>query len=215
MPIPAILAALAVAQGAKGIYDKAQASATRNRAENNFRRFQIPGAVNNMLSVAHGLSSQTEVPGADIYRNRAKAALSQGIEQGGRVAESAPDLLGTIRDMFSSYNQFEQGMAAKGADLNYQAQMNELNVLKQVGDYQTQAWKFNYLMPYMQKMNLAGQQDAAGNANINSAFSSGMSIAGANWDLNNQQKMFEDWKKAYLEGLGTTTSVAGGTQSGN
>lgn len=190
---------MTAAQGAMGLGQMASSASKRARANRNFDKFQVPDSINNMLDVVHGLSSQTELPGADIYRNRVKGQMVQGVDTSVQAAESSTDVLGVVRDMFKSYSDFEQNMAVKGAEQQRSAKMAELDVLKTIGDYETQEWIYNELYPYMQGMNAAGQVGAAGGANLNSALSSGTSLGMASWDMKQQDKMFGEWKDTILQ----------------
>lgn len=210
MVVPAALVAMTAAQGAMGLGQMASSASMRARANRNFDKFQVPDSINNMLDVVHGLSSQTELPGADIYRNRVKGQLAQGVETSVQAAESSTDVLGAVRDMFKSYSDFEQNMAVKGAEQQRSAKMAELDVLKTIGDYETQEWVYNELYPYMQGMNAAGQVGAAGGANLNSALSSGMSLGMASWDMKQQDKMFEQWKDSILNQASTQMNTSNG-----
>ena len=198
MPVPAIMTAAAVAQGIGGFAQRVGGANMRRRAESQFDKFEIPGSVMSMLDIAHGLSSQTEVPGADVTRSRVKGQLSQGIETAERVAESGTDVLGAIRDMFGSYQGFEQDLVVKGEQFRRQAKEKEMSVLSEIGKYETQRWQYNELLPFMSRMNAAQQMEAAGGANIQSAISTGMNVGMTNWDLNEQQRMFDQWKEFEL-----------------
>ena len=193
MAIGAIMAGLSLAQGLYGAGQKISAGVKRRKAESEFEEYKVPPAVNTMLDVAHGLSSQTEIPGADIARSRVKGQMSQGLINAERSAESGTDALGAIRDMFGSYAGFEENMAIKGEEFQRQAKQNEMNVLGKIGEYQSQAWMYNELYPYMQSMNAAGQMDAAGGANLQSGISSGMNLGTAKWDMDEQQRQFDEW----------------------
>ena len=70
MAIP-LIAIAALAQAGLGAGQMVGASARRRRAERNFDEFEIPQGVMSMLDIAHGISSQREIPGADLYRDRA------------------------------------------------------------------------------------------------------------------------------------------------
>ena len=197
MALP-IWALLAGAQGLYGLFQNVQAANRRKRAERNFDKYQVPSSVFNMLDIAHGMSSQTEVPGADILRSRAKSYLAETGEKATRVSQSPVDALGAIQQMFGSYLGFEQDLAAKGLEMQRQAKLNEMNVLGKIGEYQSQAWVYNELYPYMQQMTGAGQLAQAGGTNINSALSAGLNLGMADWDINNQEKMFQNWRNSVL-----------------
>ena len=194
LAIPWAMIALTAAQAIGGGWQRMKASNERKEAEAAFDKFTVPPAVNTMLDRVQELSSQREVPGADIYRSKAKSELAQGVESAER-AGTPTDVLGAIQDMYGSYLGFEENMAIKGEEMRRTAIEQELGVLGKIGDMQTQQWIYNELYPYMQGMNTAADLGAAGGLNIGSAITSGMNIAGSEWEMNDMQRQFDEWQK--------------------
>lgn len=186
---------LGIAQTALGIGQMIKGSKMRKEAEQRFQNYRVPPTIRAMLGLAHGMSSQRELPGADVLRSGVKGQMAQGVEKASRAAESGTDVLGAVTDMFRSYGNWEQGMAVKGAEMQRQAKMNEFNVMRDIGLHEAEAWKYNELYPYMQQMNAAAQMSGAGGANLQSALSTGMNIGNTWGDMNQQQDMFDQWLK--------------------
>lgn len=194
MPIPAIMA-MAIAQGMMGAGQKIGAANKRSRAERNFDEFEVPQGVMSMLDVAHGMSSQRELPGSGMFRERAMGGLSSGVEEVTRSSESGADVLGSLQDMFGSYMGFEKDLLVKGLEQQREAKINEMGVLGKIGEYQSEQWKYNELYPYMQRMTAAGEQDLAGNQSFQSALSTGINAYQTEWSMGEMDRMLEEYGK--------------------
>lgn len=204
-----MMAALAAAQAMLGIGQEVASGIQNNKAEQGFRKNRVPQAITDMADIATRGSSRTEIPGADIYRNQARTQIAQSVEDASRVAESPTDIFGTIRDMFANYSNFEQNLGAKAEDMRYQNESRRLDVLRQIGDYQSQEWMYNELYPYLQRKTAASQLGGAASANLNSALNAGLSIFGADWAMNNEQDMFDQWKKQILGSVNPAPAFVG------
>jgi len=171
------MAIMAAGQAAMGGVQSLQADIARRKAERDFQKYKVPGGVQSMLNVLHGMASQTEVPGADLVKQKLASATARGVETSQRTARSSTDVLGALHRLYSSQMDRELDLAVAGAN-NYQANRARLaQGLQTLGQYQTQKWQYNELYPYMQKMTEAGQLSAAGGANIAGALKSGVSLA--------------------------------------
>lgn len=199
-----IMEALAAAQGLFGIGQKIASGIQRRKAEKNFTPYEIPSSVNLMLDKANSLASQTEIPGADIYRSRAQSNASNTIEQAQRTAGSSSDVLGTLPGVQSNLDSFYQDIAAKGANYYQENQAVQRDALNTMAGYETERWRQNELMPYMQALQTSSMTGNAGNANIGSAISSGMALGQAKWQMDADKAEFEKWKSEH--GLGVAGS---------
>lgn len=172
-----MMAIMAAGQAAMGGVQSLQADIARRKAERDFQKYKVPGGVQSMLNVLHGMASQTEVPGADLVKQKLASATARGVETSQRTARSSTDVLGALHRLYSSQMDRELDLAIAGAN-NYQANRARLaQGLQTLGQYQAQKWQYNELYPYMQKMTEAGQLSAAGGANIAGALKSGVSLA--------------------------------------
>lgn len=184
---------MALAQGALGIGQKISAGFKRRNAQKNFTPYQIPSSINLMLDKANSLASQTEIPGADIYRSRAQSNAAQTIEQAQRTAGSSSDVMGTLPGVQSNLDSFYQDIAAKGANYYQQNQVQQQQALQTMGQYETERWRQNEYLPYMQALGDASAVGQAGNQNIGSAIGAGMSIGMAKWETNAANKEYQQW----------------------
>ena len=187
------LGLLSLAQGVYGAGEKIAAGFQRRKAEDNFQNFKIPSSVDLMLNKAQGLASQTELPGSDIYRMRAGSNASQAIESSERSGRSSSDVLGQLSSSEDSLNKFYQDIAAKGGAYYQENQAMLQGTLEKYGNYETERWKYNELMPYMQAMQRAGDMDSAGNANIGSAIGAGMSLLSSKKEIDNENTRYQEW----------------------
>ena len=171
------MAILTAGQAAMGGVQSLQADIARRKAERDFQKYKVPGGVQSMLNVLHGMASQTEVPGADLVKQKLASATARGVETSQRTARSSTDVLGALHRLYSSQMDRELDLAIAGAN-NYQTNRTRLaQGLQTLGQYQAQKWQYNELYPYMQKMTEAGQLSAAGGANIAGALKLGVSLA--------------------------------------
>jgi hypothetical protein len=198
-----MMAIMAAGQGLMGIGQKIAGGIARRKAEKDFDKYEVPPSAMAMLQKAGEVASQNEIPGADMYRQKAMASAARGVEAAQRTAGSSSDVLGVLSRMYGDdYMNFEKTMATQGAQYKRQAQGDFQRALGQIAGYETQKWQYNELYPYMQKMNMAGQLDAAGGQNIGGAISSGVNIAGANWEMKQDQAMFDQQKALDLKTMG-------------
>lgn len=184
------LTLMAIAQGAMGVGQKIIGGIKKKKAKANFDPYEIPSSVNMMLDKAGSLASQTDIPGADIYRSKAQSNAAQTIENSQRVAGSTSDVLGTLSGTQQNLDNFYQDIAAKGAEYYQQNQAQLQNALQTMGQYETERWKQNEYLPYLQAMGDANAMGQAGNQNIGSAIQSGMSIGAAKWETENMNNRF-------------------------
>ena len=185
------LSLLAVAQGAMGIGQKIAAGFKKKKAQADFTPYEIPSSINMMLDKANGLASQTEIPGADIYRSRAQSNAAQTVENSQRTAGSTSDVLGTLSGAQQNLDSFYNDIAAKGASFYQDNQRQQQQALQTMGQYETERWRQNEYLPYMQAMGDANAMGQAGNQNIGSAIQSGMSIGAAKWETDNMNNRFD------------------------
>ena len=203
------LTIMAVAQGAGGALQKFESARLRRRAQREFKPYDIPSSAKAMLGKATSLATQRGVPGEDLYRARAQSSVAQGVEAAGRTAESPSDVLSVLQMLHGGYMDFEQNMATTGAQMHEQRQGQLMNALSRFSQFETERWQYNELYPYMQAMGEAGQVDEAGNQNIGSAISSGMSIYGAKEDRKFQNEQFDKWKETMFGGMNTAIPNTG------
>lgn len=198
------MAGLAVAQGLLGVGQKIFGGAKKKKAQANFDAYEIPSSVNMMLDKANGLASQTDIPGADIYRSRAQANASQSIENSQRVAGSTSDVLGTLSGTQQNLDSFYNDIAAKGASYYQDNQRQQQQALQTMGQYEAERWRQNEYLPYMQAMGDANAIGQAGNQNIGSALQSGMSIGAAKWETENMNNRFNaEMNRKYPQNQGS------------
>lgn len=186
------LIAMALAQAAIGVGQKISAGVKRNKAKKDFTPYQIPSSINLMLDKANSLASQTEIPGADIYRSRAQSNAAQTIEQAQRTAGSSSDVMGTLPGVQANLDSFYQDIAAKGANYYQQNQQVQREALQTMGQYETERWRQNEYLPYMQALGDANAVGQSGNQNIGSAIGAGMGIGMAKWEIDAANKRYED-----------------------
>ena len=202
--ISKLLGMLPVAQGVFGVGQKIFSEFQKKKAKDNFTPFEIPSAVNMMLDKANSLASQTEIPGADVYRSQARSNASQTIEQAQRTAGSSSDVMGTLPGVQGNLDKFYQDIAAKGAGFYQQNQAQQQRALETFGQYETERWKQNEYMPYIQALTNANITGQAGNQNIGSAIGSGMALGQAKWETEAMNKEMALWKLEH--GLGGTSA---------
>jgi len=196
--------ALAAAQGLFGIGQKIASGIQRRKAKKDFTNYEIPTSASLALDQANSLASQTEIPGADIYRSRAQSNAANTIEQAQRTAGSSSDVLGTLPGVQGNLDQFYQDIAAKGANYYQENQRVQRDALQTMAGYETERWRQNELMPYMQALQTSSMTGQAGNANIGSAVGAGMAIGTAKWQMEADKAEFEKWKAE--RGLGTPSN---------
>jgi hypothetical protein len=189
-----IMALLSLAQGAMGAGQKMESAALRRRAARNFQPYEVPPAAKAMLGKAQSLASLRGVPGEDIYRQNAMDSVASGVEVAQRTAQAPSDVLAVLQKLHGGYADFEKNLAVAGSQAHEQRQRGLMDSLMRFSQFETDRWRYNELYPYMQSLNEAGDVGAAGNANIQSAVSSGMGIYGAKMDMDSQSKMFESYK---------------------
>lgn len=196
-----IMALLSAGQGILGAGQKIGAKMQRGNAERNFQRMEIPSGVNAMMDVMKSLSTQTEVPGADLLRSRQDKTTAQGVETAQRTSESGGDVLGMLSSVYSRQLDSAQNQAIQNAQFYQQNRLRLGNALETLGGYQTEKWKYNELYPYIQKMTAAGQTDAAGSANISGGIGGMINTFGAkanmDWMDENQQNWLDTKMGAY------------------
>lgn len=205
-------AIMAAVQGGLGLMQKGNAAIKRRQAQREFdqNKYQVPAGVKAMLSTIQNVASQTELPGADITRQRLASSTAQGVETAQRTAQSSSDVLGALHNLYRKQMDSQQDLAIAGAQ-NYQRnQMQYAQALGTLGQYQSQKWMYNTMYPYMQKMTEAGQIAQAGSANLGSAINSGMNIAMADYQLDAMNKQFDDWKAQRGYG-GNTPAMSSGS----
>ena len=185
---------LALAQGALGIGQKIAGGIQRRNAEKNFTPYEIPSSINMMLDKANSLASQTQIPGADIYRSQAEANASRTIEAAQRTAGSSSDVMGTLPGVQDNLNNFYKDIAAKGSQYYQQNQAQQQQALQTFGQYETERWRQNEYLPYIQALQTSSQTGQAGNQNIGSAIGAGMAIGTAKWEQDAANKEMELWK---------------------
>lgn len=185
---------MALAQGAMGVGQKIASGIQRRNAEKNFTPYEIPSSVNLMLDKANSLASQTEIPGADIYRSRAQSNAASTIEQSQRVAGSSSDVLGTLSGVQGNLDTFYQDIAAKGANYYQENQAVQRDALNTMAGYETERWRQNEYLPYIQALQTSSMTGTAGNQNIGSAVGAGMAIGQAKWQMEADKAEFDKWK---------------------
>lgn len=202
------MAIMAAVQAAGGIAQKISAGAERRKADKFFNKnkYEVPSGVNSMLDIMGNVASQRDLPGGDLIRQRLSATTSQGVETAERVGQSSSDVLGALQGLYSKQMNNQQDMAIASAQNWQRNQLQYANALQTMGQYQTEKWNYNVLYPYMQKMTAAGEMGQAGNENIASGISSGLSVMTANAQMQEDQAKMAEWER--LKGLG------GGTGSG-
>lgn len=189
-------AIMAAVQGGLGLVQQGNAAIKRRQAQREFdqNKYQVPAGVKAMLSAIQNVASQTELPGADITRQRLASSTAQGVETAQRTAQSSSDVLGALHNLYRKQMDSQQDLAIAGAQ-NYQRnQLQYAQALGTLGQYQSQKWMYNTMYPYMQRMTEAGQIAQAGSANLGSAIQSGMNIAMADYQLNELNKMEAEFK---------------------
>lgn len=200
-------AIMAAVQGGLGLVQQGNAAIKRRQAQREFdqNKYQVPAGVKAMLSTIQNVASQTQLPGADIARQRLASSTAQGVETAQRTAQSSSDVLGALHNLYRKQMDSQQDLAIAGAQ-NYQRnQLQYAQALGTLGQYQSQKWMYNTMYPYMQRMTEAGQIAQAGSANLGSAIQSGMNIAMADYQLDQMNKQFENWK--LQKGYGTTNPM--------
>ena len=187
MTIMAILSGL---QTAGGVAQQIAAGAKRRKAQAFFdqNKFEIPAGVKAMLSTVQGMASQRGLPGEDIYRQQLASTTAQGVESAERSAKSPSDVLGVLAKLYGKQMDSQNQLAIAGANQYQQNQQRLAQAFGTLGGYETQKWNYNVLYPYMQRMQAAGQLAGAGTANIASGVNSGMNLAYANWQMQQDQK---------------------------
>jgi len=185
------LTLMALAQGAMGVGQKVASGIQRRKAEKNFTPYEIPTSANLALDRAYSLASQTDIPGADIYRSRAQSNAAQSIEAAQRTAGSTGDVLAALPSAQANLDTFYQDIAAKGAGYYQQNQAQLQNALNTMAGYETERWRQNEYMPYMQALQTSSLTGQAGNQNIGSAIGAGMNIGLANWETENMNKRWD------------------------
>ena len=170
------MSAAAAAQGILGIGQEIQSGIMRKKAQRNYKPYEIPSGIDTMLQRAGALASQTEIPGADIYRSQARSNAAQTVEASQRTAQSAKDILNILPQVQGNLDTFYNDVASKGASF-YQQNQNQLqNALNTYGQYEAKRWNMNVYLPYIQAMQSANVMGQSGNQNIGSAISSAMNI---------------------------------------
>ena len=184
------LTLMAIAQGAMGVGQKIIGGIKKKKAQANFSPYEIPSSINMMLDKANSLASQTEIPGADIYRSRAQSNAAQTVENSQRVAGSTSDVLGTLSGTQKNLDDFYQEIAKKGSEFYQDNQRQQQQALQTMGQYETERWRQNEYLPYLQALGDANAIGQAGNQNIGSAIGSGMAIGSAKWETDNMNNRF-------------------------
>lgn len=197
------LTMMALAQGAMGIGQKISAGFKRRKAEKNFTPYEIPSSARLMLDKANSLASQTDIPGADIYRSRAQSNAAQTIEAAQRTAGSSSDVMGVLPGVQGNLDSFYQDIAAKGANYYQQNQAVQRDALNTMAGYETERWRQNEYLPYMQALGDANAVGQAGNQNMGSAIGAGMGIGMAKWETNAANKEYQQWLE--MKGWGAKT----------
>lgn len=203
-----LMAIAAAGQGIFGGIEKISAASQRKKAQRFFEKnkYEIPSGVSSMLDIMGGLASQRELPGEEMIRQRLGATTSQGVETATRVARSPSDVLGALQNLYSKEMDSQQDLAIASAQNWQRNQVQYANALHTMGQYQTEKWKYNTLYPYMQKMAAAGETDQAGNQNIASGISSGLSIFSADQQMKQDEARFAATMKSRgLNADGSTT----------
>lgn len=209
MPIPLLVPLImAGAQLLGGIGQQISAGSQRRKAQREFEKnkYEIPSGVKSMLDVIRNMATQTKMPGYEQYLQQIQGATSQGVETAQRAGQSSSDVLGALQKLYGKQMDMQTDLAVANAQ-NYQRnQMQYANALNTMGQYETQKWQYNSLYPYMQQMTGAGQMAQAGNQNIGSALSSGLSLWAANAQMEQTQKNFDLWLNG--KGLGNPSGSA-------
>lgn len=202
--IPAIIAG---SQFLFGAGQELLAGSRRRKAQREFEKnkYEIPSGVKSMLEVIKNVASQTKMPGYEQYLQQIQGATSQGVETAQRAGQSSSDVLGALQKLYGKQMDMQTDLAIANAQ-NYQRnQLQYANALNTMGQYETQKWQYNTLYPYMQQMTGAGQMAQAGNQNIGSAISSGLSLWSANAQMKQTQDNFDKWYNAQgLNNQGTS-----------
>jgi hypothetical protein len=185
---------LALAQGVFGIGQKVVSGIQASNAKKNFTPYQIPSSVNMMLDKANQLASQTNIPGADIYQSKARSNASQTIENAQRTAGSSSDVMGVLPGVQNNLDNFYKDIAAKGSEFYQQNQAQQQQALNTFGQYETERWRQNEYLPYIQALQTSSMTGQAGNQNIGSAIGAGMAIGTAKWEKDALNKEKELWK---------------------
>jgi hypothetical protein len=181
-------------QTALGAGQKFGAARMRRKAQQEFSPYQIPASARASLDKASSIATMRGLPGEDLARSRAMSSASRGVEAAQRTAESPADVLSVLGRVYGdSYMGFEQNLAMQGEQAYDRRQQGVMSALNQFAGYETERWQYNELYPYMQMMGAAGDMDAAGGSNISGGINMGMQTMGAQADINQQNKMFDQW----------------------
>lgn len=189
----------ALAQAGMGVVQQYSSGVARRRAKRNFQNYTIPQSANTMLDVARDFSMERELPGSEMYRNRALGSAARAVEAAQRTAEAPSDVLAVLGRAYGrDYMDFEKNLATMSIENRMRGRSAYMSALDRMTQLETQRWEMNELMPYMQKMNEAAQLEAAGGANIQSALSTGATMWNANEAMKSERSMFDEylkWKK--------------------
>jgi len=188
-------------QGMFGMGQKGKARKMRRRAEREFDEYSIPPSSFAALEQARLAKSRNEIPGADLYRNKAMGQVAQSVEDI-RRSGTAGDAAGAVTSIYGNqYMDFERDMSIRGAEMKERSRGAYTDALMYMADLETRRWEENERARYIQMMNAAGQVDEAGNQNMQSALTSGLDTYGAKWEMKNRQGMWDDKKAHELEML--------------
>ena len=181
------------AQTGMGMAQSFNAGAKRRKAQREFTPYAIPASAKASLDKAQSIASMRGIPGEDLTRSRAMGTTARAVESARRTAESPSDVLSVLGRVYGSNIDLEQNMAIAGEQAYERRQQGLMSALSRFAGYETERWQYNELYPYMQAMGEAGQLEGAGGQNISGGLNMGMRTLGAQADIDQQNKAYQDW----------------------
>jgi hypothetical protein len=130
-------------------------------AEANRPVYQAPEEVAEMGSIARARAANPFLPGQQLMEQSIDQSTSQTVQN---INE-----MGSVSDLYAvqmQQNQAKNQLAVQSSQQTIQNELNLLNMLKEMADYEDKAWDYNENIPFQEKRQEALAQIGAGQTNI-------------------------------------------------
>jgi hypothetical protein len=123
--------------------------------------YEIPSAMYGILNSAQSQALQTQLPGQGLMQEQMDATTAQGINASQQSASNPADILSMVAKLSGQQQLGMQNMAGQAAQ-NYNANQDVLRTaLGQMAAEQSNQWKWDKQMPYLDAMKTAYNLDMA------------------------------------------------------
>lgn len=139
--------------------------------------YEIPKSEMESLAMSQSLANQGRLAGQSQMEDQLGLAASQGYAGVQRAGRSAQSVMANMSSIAGNQNRSLNDMTIVAAQQKRQAEMQHMQGLSRMGQYEDQRWNINEQVPYLNQVDKKQALEAAAMANTSGALG-GMSNLG-------------------------------------